>query len=69
MNGESYRLKRSRENAVFPAQEEPHEAYAHTDAVSSRSQNNGYSACLRPSVIGQVVHDSSAPVALTSRRH
>ena len=26
MNGESYRLKRSRENAVFPAQEEPHEA-------------------------------------------
>ena len=36
---------------------------AHTDAVSSRSQNSGYSTCLRPQVIGQVVHDSSAPVA------
>ena len=36
---------------------------AHTDAVPSRSQNSGYSTCLRPPVIGQVVHDSSAPVA------
>ena len=36
---------------------------AHTCAVLSRSQNSGYSTCLRPQVIGQVVHDSSAPVA------
>ena len=36
---------------------------AHTDAVPSRSQNSGYSTCLRPPVIGQMVHDSSAPVA------
>ena len=35
---------------------------AHTDAVSSRSQNSAYSTCLPPQVIGQVVHDSSAPV-------
>ena len=33
------------------------------NAVSSRSQNSGYSTCLRPPVIGQVVHDSGAPVA------
>ena len=36
---------------------------AHTDAVPSRSQNSGYFTCLRPPVIGQVVHDSSASVA------
>ena len=36
---------------------------AHTDAVPSRSQSSGYSTCLRPPLTGQVILDSSAPVA------
>ena len=63
MNGESYRLKRSRETAVSQGSRRSRGRIAHPDAVSSRSQNSGYSTCLRPSVIGQVVHDSGAPVA------
>ena len=41
----------------------------HTDAVPSRSQNSGYSTCLRPPVIGAGGTRSRRPSGPISRRH
>ena len=63
MNGESYRLKRSRENASPRASEEPDEDSRTANAVSACSCNAAAPTNLLPSVITSVVHDHAAPVA------
>ena len=59
MNGDSHRLKRSGESAAF-RRTGRRLAYPYT--VLSRSQMGATPPAMPPTVIGPVVHDSSAPV-------
>ena len=62
MNGESYRLKRSRESAGLAAFRRTGRRLAYPYTVLSRSQMGATPPAMPPTVIGPVVHDSSAPV-------
>ena len=63
MNGESYRLKRSRENASRRLQKNPTKNSRTANAARSYSCNVSTPTNLLPSVITPVVHDHAAPVA------
>ena len=60
MNGESYRLKRSRENAASQAPEKPEDAQHTVNAAPSCSCNVATLTDLLQTVIRPVVHGYSA---------
>ena len=68
MNGESYRLKRSRGNAASQAPYEPDDAQRTVNALSSYSFNVPTPTNSLLTVIRPVVHDSTAPVVNVQRK-